>query len=361
MMSTISMVDARAIMIACYHANEPLLLLGPPGMGKTSLYESVARFLNISFIDFRLTMRDVVDVGGMRVPDMKTGILRHFVPEDLPDPKRHGSKGIMLFDEINVVSQMMQAAAYGIIQERRNGSYRMADGWVPMAAGNNVKDRAAAQRISSALLNRFNVQHVAPDLSSWLVQYGSENVDSRGCAFLRFRPGLFHLMPGDPIPQLGETMEEATARVAREGNNGTLPIDQPFPTARSWTKAFKFINEDPPLRRKIFRGHVGEIAAEEFEAYWRIMENAPTIQDIIDDPLAAKLPSEQDAGTNYAVAGMLARLMDRKNIKPIMKYVGRMQPDYQVAVVQDATRRDEGLKVSEAYTSWAVKNQEAVL
>jgi len=334
-MTSINMADAKRMIIAAYNADEPLMLLGKPGMGKTAMFEATAAELGINFIDFRLSLRDPVDVGGMRIPDEKSGTLKHYVPEDLPDPKRHGKNGIVLFDEINVVSQLMQATAYGIIQERRNGAYRMEKGWVPMASGNNVADRAAAQRISTALANRFNIQVVEPDLKSWLAQYGSEHVDTRGCAFLRFRPELFHKMPA---------ADELS-----------------FPSARSWTKAFKFIGEEPSFRRKIFSGYVGQAAADEFEAFWRIMENAPTIDQIIADPKGARLPEDRDVGTYYAVSGMLARLVDRKTSEPIFTYVGRMMPDYQVAIVQDATRRDVSLKTTKAYTQWVVANQDVTL
>ncbi len=334
-MASINMVDAKRMITEMYKADEPLMLLGKPGMGKTALFEATTKELGIGFIDFRLSLRDPVDVGGMRIPDEKTGTLKHYVPEDLPNPKRHGKLGIVLFDEINVVSQLMQATAYGIIQERRNGAYRMAEGWVPMAAGNNVADRAAAQRISTALANRFNIQVVEPDLKSWLAQYGSEHVDTRGCAFLRFRPEWFHKMP---------TADQLS-----------------FPSARSWTKAFKFIDQDPAFRRKTFSGYVGEDAAEDFEAFWRIMENAVTIDQIIADPKGARLPAETDVGTYFAVSGMLARMVDRKTAKPIFTYVDRMLPDYQVAIVQDATRRDASLKNTEAYTQWVVAHQDVTL
>jgi hypothetical protein len=353
-MTTINMVELERMIIAHYHADEPLMALGRPGMGKTSLFEGVARNLDIGYIDFRLSLRDPVDVGGMRVPDSKTGKMRHFVPDDLPDPKVHGAKGIVVFDEINVVAQIMQATAYGIIQERRNGSYRMAKGWVPMASGNNVSDRAAAQRLSTALANRFNVQYVVPHLPSWLDQYGSEHVDARGCAFLRFRPRLFSLMPWEPIEEPDPNTPPApTSRAQSE--------EVRHPSARSWTKAFKFIDEDPEFRLKIFTGYVGPDVAQEFEAFWRIMEKATTFEEIMANPKQARLPEPQDLGTTWAVSGMLARLMDRKNINPVMEYVDRMLPDYQVALVQDATRRTPTLKNTEAYGRWAAKHQDVVL
>lgn len=331
----ISMVDAKAIILACYEQNEPLMLLGKPGIGKTALFESVATELGVGHIDFRLSMRDPVDVGGMRVPDQKTGKLRHYVPDDLPDEKVHGKKGLLVFDEINVVGQMMQATSYGLIQERRTGSYRMAPGWVPMASGNNVGDKAAAQRLSTALANRFNIQVVEPQLSAWLQQYGAEHVDTRGTAFLRFRPELFHKMPKDG--------------------------QQSFPSARSWTKAFKFIDYDKSIRRKILSGYVGEDAANEFEAFWRILSSAPSFDDIIDNPKTAKLPETRDAGTYYATASMVARSVNRKNFNDAMVYVNRMLPDYQVATVQDAVKRQPDLMKTTAYTQWAVEHQDVTL
>lgn len=342
--STINMVDAKKVILACLKANEPLALFGSPGMGKTALFESVAKEEKIGYIPNILSQKDPVDVGGMRVPDMKTGILKHFVPEDLPveEPDKakgfgqHPERGILHYDEINVVSLMMQATAYGIINERRVGLHRLKKGWVPMASGNLVTDRSAAQKLSLALGNRFNVQHVVPDLKSWLIQYGSEHVDTRGCAFLRFRPTLFYCLP----------VEKDEVR---------------FPSARSWTKAFKFIDEEPKFRRKIFAGFVGDTAADDFEAFWRIMERAITFEQIVKEPKAAPIPDDTEIGLNFAVASMIARSVDRKTFAPAMIYVERMQKDYQAAAVQDITSKSPGLKNTDTYGAWAVKNQQLVL
>jgi hypothetical protein len=293
-------------------------------------------------------LRDPVDVGGIRIPDLKSGKLRWFCPDDLPDEKKHGENGIILFDEINVVSQLMQATAYGIIQERRIGSWKMPDGWVAMASGNNVADRAAAQRMSSALANRFNVQVVKPDLTSWLEQYAIENVDHRGVAFLRFRPALFSVMPGESV-----------------GSNGTgLTVgkdETAFPSARSWTNAFQFIDEAPSMRRKIFAGYVGPAAADEFEAFWRVYSNMVSFDQIINDPKGAPIPSAAQPDVQYAVAGMLGNLMTPKNSAPIFEYLKRLPTEYQIIVAQTACKREPSLKVAKGYTQWAIDNQHVII
>lgn len=336
-MTVITMKEAERMIIAAYEKDEPMCIIGPPGCGKTAMLKRIAtKVLKIGHIDWRLTLRDPVDVGGMRVPDSKTGKLRHYLPSDLPDVKVHGPKGFFVIDEINVVSQLLQATCYGLVQERRLGEYVMDRGWWPVASGNSVKDRAAAQRMSTALSNRFMVNIVEPDVQSWLDQYGSEHVDSRGCAYLRFRPEMISKLPTDP-DQLA------------------------WPSSRSWEKFFKFIDEVGSWRRKIGNACVGQVAVEDFEGFWRILESAPTIHEIVADPKKAKIPEERDAGTCYAIAGMLARLVDRKNIDPIFTYIQRLQKDYQVATVQDAVRREPGLKQTNAYGQWAIANQDVLL
>ena len=334
-MTTVSMRDARECLISCYHANQPAMLTGEPGMGKTATFEAIARELDIGFIDFRLPLKDPVDVGGMRVPDSATGKLRWFVPDDLPDPKRDGKKGIILFDEINTVAQMMQTTAYGIIQERRIGSWRMAEGWVPMAAGNNVADRAAAQRMSTALKGRFMHYNVKPDLEYWIDQFGAEHCDHAGLAFLRFRPNLFHVMP-------------------------TADQDA-FPSARSWTAAFKFINEKPSLRLRQISAAVGDDAAAELEGFLRIRANAVSLADILKDPKGCRLPPANDPGTTYAVAGMLSQNMTRQNADPIISYSQRLGQEYQVLIAHDAFKRDKSIANTAAFGAWAVRNQEVTL
>lgn len=332
----ISMLEAERMIKLCYSINEPLFLLGDPGMGKTALFESVTKQLDIGFIDFRLTMRDPVDVGGIRIPDLTTGRMKHYVPEDLPtDIKVHGKAGIVLFDEINSVNAMMQAMSYGIIQERRSGQKKLIAEWVPMASGNPVSSGASGQRISTATANRFNVQYVKQDVPGFLEMFGFANVHPHLVAFLKFRPELLCVMP----------TKDQTA----------------FPSCRSWTKVSKVIDEEPAFRRKMAAGWVGEHHADELESFLRIMQSAISFAEILADPKAARIPQQHEPALYYAVAGMIARLVDRKNFERAMEYVTRLMKEYQVMVIKSATRREAGLKNTKAYGAWAVANQDVTL
>ena len=335
MTDKITMLEAERMIQNCYKWNEPLFLIGHPGAGKTALYESSASNLGIGLIDWRLPQRDPVDVGGMRIPDEKSGLMKHYLPNDFPcdaTVKEFGKKGIFLFDEPNAVGPMMQATTFGIIQERRLGMTPMLPGWVPMAAGNDLSDRASAQRLSSAMANRFNIQHVVQDVDGWLKQYGSEHVDPRMCAFLRFRKELLCVMPkGD---------------------------QKAFASPRSWTKSAKAIDLPAGERLKTIRGWVGDNEAGEFEAFLKIMATAVTMDQIENDPDNARVPPAHEAGQLYAVAGMIGRSLTRKNVGNVIKYVKRLPADYQAAILHDAGTRNPDVKATAPYGAWLVANQD---
>jgi hypothetical protein len=349
--NTISMFDAEQMIHAHWAVDEPLMLLGSPGSGKTAMIERVARDGGGAFKDFRLTMRDGSEIGGMSVPDVKTGAMRWYCPEDLPNEKRDGERGIMLIDEINAdIPRMIQAAAYGIINEGRIRGWTKPKGWLIVAAGNLVTDRAAATKMSTALANRFNVQVVKTDVDSWCRQYAFEHVDSRGVAFIRFRPQLLSVMPGETVT------DTAGAAICQIGINDTA-----FPSARSWTKAFKFINHDPVLRHKIFTGYVGKAAASEFEAFWRVYSQIVSIEEMVADPLKARIPSLVQKDLSYALATMIGSALNRKNSEALFTYLGRLEPEFQVIAYQMAMKRDPSLVTAKGVTQWQLKNQEVLV
>jgi hypothetical protein len=134
-----------------------------------------------------------------------------------------------------------------------------------------------------------------------------------------------------------------------------------FPSARSWTNFFQFIDEAPSMRRKIGAGFVGQAAVDEFEAFWRVYSEMISLDEIISDPDQARVPPAARPDVQYAVAGMLGNLMTAKNSAPIFTYMDRLPTEFQVIVAQSATKRDPALKVARGYTNWAVRNQHVVI
>lgn len=312
----------------------PVMLWGPPGVGKSDIVRQLGERRGRTVIDFRLNIREPVDMRGIPIPDLATGTTRWCVPDELPQVERDGEFGYLFLDEINTASPQMMAVAFGLVLDRKVGDYTLPRGWVVVAAGNRVSDRAAAQRMPTALRNRFSHLTVLPDVNAWAAWANANGVAPEMVAFIRLRRELIHRMPrGD---------------------------ENAFPTPRSLVAAADFLGvANMATRQRLFAMHIGNDVAGELAGFIELYSSLGSLDDIIADPENAKVPTE--ASQLYAVATGLARLATRKNWTQIMKYAERLDGERQLLLVHDATMRDAKLKETAAYSAWAVKNQGSLL
>jgi len=312
---------------------DPVMLWGPPGVGKSDIVRQMTERRNEKLIEFRTNIREPVDVRGVPVPDPLTGTTRWFVPDELPQVERDGATGTLFIDEINSGSQQMMAVMFGLILDRRVGDYVLPPGWRIVAAGNRVIDRAAAQRMPTALRNRFAHIHVKTDLAAWCDWATRNKMAPELVAFLRLRSQLLHVMPkGD---------------------------ENAFPTPRSWARCSKYVHAPRAHRMRLFAAHVGDAYAAELDGFIDLFHSLGSLDAIIADPENAKLPD--DASTRYAVCTGLARLATRKSFPAIIQYANRLPRESQILVVHDATIMDDTLKNTAAYGKWAVENQDLMI
>ena len=82
--------------------NKSIMIWGAPGIGKSSIVQSLAIKLNLQFIDLRLSQLAPTDFRGLPVPihssDEEEGTVKWYKPEFLPQSGR----GILFIDEINM-------------------------------------------------------------------------------------------------------------------------------------------------------------------------------------------------------------------------------------------------------------------
>jgi hypothetical protein len=331
--------EAAILLRILTDAGDPVMLWGPPGVGKSDIVRQLGLETNRKVIEFRTNIREPVDVRGVPVPCEKTGTTRWFVPDELPQVERDGEFGILFIDEINSGSTQMMAVMFGLVLDRRVGEYELPRGWVIVAAGNRISDRAAAQRMPTALRNRFAHIFIVADIDAWCVWANANNVAPELVAFQRLRRGehngngVLHVMPkGD---------------------------ENAFPTPRSWTRCGKYVNAPKLHRVRLFASHVGDAYAAEFDGFVELYHSLGSLDDIVKNPKTAPLPTEPSQ--RYAVCTGLARLATKKTMPQIIEYAERLPRESQIMVVTDATRRDETLKNTAAYGAWAVSNQDVLM
>jgi hypothetical protein len=315
----------------------PVYVEGPPGVGKSEMFKQLAQEERIGFIDLRLAQLDPVDLRGLPAVQVveKLAMTVWSRPDFWPQAKRDGEKGILLLDELGDCGKAMQSAGYQVVLDRRAGPHEILPGWYIAGAGNNMKHRAGAQPMSSALANRFAHIEIDADLKTF-VEYGNRvGFNYAILGFLQARPKLLHDMP------------EAGAIKA-------------FPTPRAWAKASMICDTPNDVRMKLIAGCVGEGAAGEFMAYQRVLD-LPDFEEVVANPKKCKIP--EVPSHRYALSSMLAQRVERSNFDKVMQYIQRSEfgRDFEISTVLDASKRDASLTETKAFTEFANRNADLTL
>ena len=238
---------------AALRQHTPVMLWGPPGVGKSQMVTQVAKKNNVEVIDIRLSQMEPSDLRG--IPFREDGTVEWAVPAMLPDEKRHGENGILFLDEITSAAPSVSAAAYQLILDRRLGQYLVPDGWAIFAAGNRQGDRGVTYTMPAPLANRFSHFEVDLNLDDWVAWAYANEIDERVIAFLRFRPDL--LFDFDPAHN---------------------PIA--FPSPRSWEfahRALQKFSDRPDLLTGALQACVGLAAGVELNAFISNLDQMPDL------------------------------------------------------------------------------------
>lgn len=309
----------------CVAMGKPLMVWGPPGVGKSDSVRQAAKALGIALIDFRAALRDAVDIMGLPYTtgsDMR--VTNYAMPAGLPhDPL---SKGILFLDEINSAPAQTQAALYQLVLDRRVGDYVLPDGWQIVAAGNRQNDRGVTHRMPDPLVDRFIHVDYTPDLNDWCNWALGAGVRAEVLAFMRFRPALLHAH---------DTKRECHA----------------FATPRGWADVSQILGLNTLIERELIVGRVGDGAAGEFCAFLGLFRNMISPDQVLLNPLTAEVPS--NAGILYALAEALARRATDKNFDAVMAYANRMPKEYAQALVSSATKLNANLCNTREFITWA--------
>jgi hypothetical protein len=258
----------------------PVMLWGPPGIGKSQLVRAVAERHGVNLIDVRLSQMEPTDLRG--IPFRQNDQVVWSVPALLPDRARHGERGILFLDEITAAPPAVTAAAYQLILDRRLGEYRVPDGWAIFAAGNRYGDRGVSYVMPAPLANRFTHYEVETHPDDWVAWAHATGVDARVIAFLRFRPDLLF------------DFDAARNPVA-------------FPSPRSWEYAHRALAkfaDAPELLLPALQACVGPAAGIELKAFIDHMDELPDIDAIVAGS-AMHVPPAIDL--QYGVAAALVR------------------------------------------------------
>ena len=237
----------------------PVLLMGPPGIGKTQIMEQIAEECGIGLVSYTITHHTRQSAVGL--PMIKTeefdgkeySVTEYTMSEIIAGVykavKEQGhSEGILFIDEINCVSETLIPTMLQFLQCKTFGNQKVPEGWIIVAAGNPPEFNRSVREFDMVTYDRLRVINIDADLEVWREYAREREIHNAILSYLDIRPQNFYRVEAD--------------------------VDGlKFITARGWEDMSSLMYVYEELGISINAGVVGEFlhnedVAEDFGAYY---------------------------------------------------------------------------------------------
>ena len=180
----------------------PVLLMGPPGIGKTQIMEQVARECGIALVAYPITHHTRQSAIGLPfISEKEYGgekkqvteyTMSEIVASVYDKMEETGLReGILFIDEVNCVSETLAPAMLQFLQYKTFGNHKIPDGWIITAAGNPPEYNKSVREFDIATLDRIKRIDVEADFNVWKEYAAKVNIHSAVLSYLTARPQDF--------------------------------------------------------------------------------------------------------------------------------------------------------------------------
>ena len=186
----------------------PILLMGPPGIGKTQIMEQIARECKVALVAYNIThhtRQSAVGLPFIRETsyDGKTySVTEYTMSEIIASVYRRMEEtglreGILFVDEINCVSETLAPTMLQFLQGKMFGNQKVPAGWVIVAAGNPPEYNKSVRDFDMVTLDRVRRIDVEADYGVWKEYAREQRIHGALLSYLELRPKNFYRVEAD--------------------------------------------------------------------------------------------------------------------------------------------------------------------